>query len=334
MKRLIMLVFLLSAIALPYSASAAGLCCQVSSGVQENLLGVASPEAGKFSLQMTYSFTRMDKIKEGTSNRSVEEIMNAGKYTVIPTTMDMTKYTATAAYSFSREFSLFAAFPYIGNTMGMLHLHGDGEWENHNMNPVSGLGDITVMGLYRPYALSENGVTETLSVGLGVKTPIGSYTEMASAGYVHAHMQPGSGSWDPIISIIATKMINSFLLQTDATYQLATRNPEGYRFGDSFTAGLTGKYKATENFSAAAGLTYLHVNKADDRNGKYTNLASLMDDPANTGGDSLWISPGLQWSPFKNSLIDLKVQLPVWERVNGVQLVSTYRILAGLSYSF
>lgn len=334
MKRLILLVFLLSAVALPYSASAAGLCCQVSSGIQENLMGVASPETNKFSLQMTYSFTRMDKIKEGTADRSVGDIMNAGKYTVIPTAMDMTKYTVTAAYSFSREVSLFASIPYIRNTMDMTHRHGDGEWEGHSMNPVSGLGDITVMGLYRPYVKSEDNVTETLSLGLGVKTPTGSYTEMASTGYVHAHMQPGTGSWDPIISIIGTKMINPFLIQTDATYQLATRNPEGYRFGDSFTANLTGKYMAAENFSAAAGLTYLHVNKATDRDGKYTNTASLMDNTANTGGDSVWISPGLQWSPVKNSLIDLKVQLPVWERVNGVQLVSTYRILAGLSYSF
>lgn len=334
MKRFIVIVALYAAIALPYSASAAGLCCQVSSGVQENLMGVASPEANKFSLQTTYSFTHMDKIKEGTSTRSVGDIMTAGKYTVIPITMDMTRYTITAAYGFSHEFSLFASIPSVRNTMAMTHLHGDGEWENHTMNPVNNFGDITVMGLYRPYVESENGVTDALSVGLGVKTPTGSYTETASTGYVHAHMQPGTGSWDPLLSIIHTKMMGSFLIQTDAAYQLATRNPEGYRFGDSFTANLTGTYKATENLNAVAGLIYLHVNKANDRDGKYTNPASLMDDTANTGGDSIWISPGLQWVPLKNSLLDFKVQLPVWERVNGVQLVSTYRILAGLSYSF
>lgn len=334
MKRFSIILFLWMALVLPYNASAAGLCCQVSSGVQENFMGVASPEADKFSLQMTYSFTKMDKIKEGTSNRSVADVIGAGKYMIIPTTMDMTRYTLTAAYGLSREFSLFTVIPYVRNTMDMIHFHGDGEWEGHAMNPVNNIGDITVMGLYRPYVQSENGVTDTLSVGLGLKTPTGSYTEKTSNGYVHAHMQPGTGSWDPLLSIIYTKMMDPFLLQADAAYQLATRNPEGYRFGDSFTVTLTGKYKAAEKLNATAGMTYLHVNKADDLDGKYTNMMSLMDDPANTGGDSLWLSPGIQIIPLKNSLLDLKVQLPVWERVNGIQLVSTYRILAGFSYSF
>lgn len=334
MKRFGIIVFLWLVLALPYNAAAAGLCCQVSSGVQENFMGVASPEADKFSLQVTYSFTKMDKIKEGTSNRSVADVIGAGKYMIIPTTMDMTRYTLTAAYGLSREFSLFAAIPYVRNTMDMIHFHGDGEWEGHAMNPVNNIGDITVMGLYRPYVQSENGVTDTLSVGLGLKTPTGSCTEKTSSGYVHAHMQPGTGSWDPLLSIIYTKSMDPFLLQADAVYQLATRNPEGYRFGDSFTGTLTGKYKAAEKLNATAGMTYLHVNKADDRDGKYTNMMSLMDDPANTGGDSLWVSPGIQIIPFKNSMIDFKVQLPVWERVNGIQLVSTYRILAGFSYSF
>jgi hypothetical protein len=55
---------------------------------------------------------------------------------------------------------------------------------------------------------------------------------------------------------------------------------------------------------------------------------------ANTGGNSLWFSPGIQVLPVKNGMIDLKVQVPVWERVNGTQLVSSYRVLAGISYGF
>lgn len=335
MKKLIVIAVLYAAIVLPCSASAAGLCCQVSSGVQETVLGAASPEANRFSLQTTYSFTRMDKIKEGTADRSAEDVMNAGKYTNIPITMDMAKYTLTAAYGFSREFAAFVSIPYIRNTMDMTHLHGDGEWEGHTMDPVSGIGDITVMGLYRPYVRSENGITDTISIGAGVKTPSGSSTVKTSGGsYVHAHMQPGTGSWDPIVSVIYSRSMNPFVLQADATYQASTRNSGGYEFGDSLSANLSGKYIAVPNLNIAGGLTYLHVDRANDRDGKYTNLASLMDDPANTGGDSLWFSPGLQLLPFENSLIDLKVQLPVWERVSGIQLVSGYRVLLGFSYSF
>lgn len=328
------LLFAFITIILPYKALAAGLCCQLSSGVQESLLGVASPEPGKFSLQLTYSFTLMDEIKEGSSSRSVEDVMNAGKYTSIPITMDMTKYTLTAAYGFSPKFTVFVNIPYIRNTMDMRHMHMDGDWENHPMNPVSGVGDITVMGLYRPYTKSENGVTDTFSIGVGVKAPTGSSTKKTSTGYVHAHMQPGTGSWDPLLSLVYSKAIDPFMLQADATYQLTTGNQNGYEFGDSFTANLSGRYAAAPVFNFIGGLTYLHLNKAKDRDGKYTNLKSLMDDPANTGGDSIWFSPGIQLLPLKNSLVDFKVQFPVWERVNGIQLVSSYRILLGITYGF
>ena len=180
------------------------------------------------------------------------------------------------------------------------------------------------------------------------KLPEGISLQMALGNYVvvdigeerfafYAHMQPGTGSWDPLFSIIDTKLMGSFLIQADATYQLATRNKEGYKFGDSMAATFTGKYAVVREFNVLAGLTYLHVNKASDRNGKYydpvTN-SSLMDDPANTGGDSLWATAGVQVLPFRNGMIDLKAQLPIWEKVNGIQLVSSYLVSAGVSYNF
>lgn len=337
-RRIRFLLFICVFVTLPYSVFAAGLCCQLSSGVQESLLGVASPEAQKLSLQLTYSFTLMDRLKEGSTKKSVEDVMDAGKYMSIPTRMEMTKYTLTAAYGFSPSFSAFVTIPYIRNTMDMQMFMDMGmgmEWMKHAMEPVDGSGDITAMGLYRIYTDRDIRPTDVLTIGVGLKTPTGSSTEKTSSGkFVHAHMQPGTGSWDPLLSFVYTKMMNPFLLQGDLTYQITTRNSNGYEFGDSLTANLSGKYAVTSYFNVTGGLTYLHLNRATDRDGKYTDLKSLMDDPANTGGDSIWFSPGIQALPSKNSLIDLKVQFPLWERVNGVQMVSSYRILLGVSYGF
>jgi hypothetical protein len=55
-------------------AEAAGLCCQLSSGVQESLSGVAAPGADELSLQFNYSFSRMDEFKEGHASRSLDDI--------------------------------------------------------------------------------------------------------------------------------------------------------------------------------------------------------------------------------------------------------------------
>lgn len=339
MKRIIMImIFACICTALPYMAFAAGLCCQLSSGVQESLAGVVSPEAQKVSLQFNYSLTRMDKLKEGTTIRSLDYAKTNTMYMSLPITMDMMKYTLTAGYGFTPKFKTFVSIPYIRNTMDMevfMNMGMGNEWMKHEMEPVEGIGDITVMGLYRLYTNMETRPTDTLTIGFGIKTPSGSSTEKTRSGkFVHAHMQPGTGSWDPLISLVYAKMINPFLLQADATYQLTTRNSKGYEFGDSFATNLSGKYAVSPQFNFTGGLTYLHLNKAKDRDGNYTDLNSLMDDPANTGGDSIWFSPGIQVLPVKNSLIDLKVQFPLWERVNGIQLVSSYRILFGLFYSF
>ncbi len=341
MKKIVIFVLMVMGlfVTLPHPANAAGLCCQLSSGVQENLSGVAAPGTEEIALQFNYSFTRMDKFREGGTERSLDYVKANSGYTILPVNMDMIKYTLTAGYGFSPKIKAFVSVPYIRNTMDMT-MFNMGMWMDSTMEPVSGLGDITAMGLYRLYTDREVRPTDTVALGFGVKTPTGSFTERSSpTKYVHAHMQPGTGSWDPLLSLIYTKMANPFLVQADVTYQYTTRNREGYEFGDSTAVSVTGKYAVVKEFNVAAGLTYLHVNKASDHSTGTERYApagntSLMDDPANTGGNSLWFSPGVQVLPIKNGLIDLKVQLPVWERVNGIQLVSSYRILAGISYNF
>jgi hypothetical protein len=38
--------------------------------------------------------------------------------------------------------------------------------------------------------------------------------------------------------------------------------------------------------------------------------------------------------PFRNAMIDFKYQFPIWEKVNGIQLVTSHRLLLGVSYNF
>ena len=315
---------------------AAGLCCQLSSGVQESLSGVASPASEELSLQFTYSLTRMDKLKQGTNSRSLDDATILTSYTSIPVSMDMIKYTLTAGYGFSPGFKGFISLPYLHNTMDMIMSNGVGlGWMNMTMEPISAPGDATVMGLYRIYRDREIRPSRALTAGFGVKTATGSSTEASASGkLVHAHMQPGTGSWDPLLSLLYTRMMNPFLMQTDVTHQFTTRNRQGYEFGDSTAINLGGTYAVAREFNVNAGLTYLHAGKASDRDGKYTNLNSLMDDQANTGGDSVWIAPGLQVLPFKNAMFDVKLQFPVWEDVNGIQLVTSYRLVVGMAYRF
>lgn len=336
----IFLLFLVSGIA--GRSDAAGLCCQVSSGAQEGLLESSSQRPGNPTLQISYSFTEMDEFRHGAARKSMSEVKEKSGYPVLPTDMGMTKYTLTASYDFNRHVTALVSVPWIRNTMDMtmqmkmkMGMMTKTVWMGHEMAPVDGLGDITVMGLYHFYPRGADNPSDIITVGAGVKTPTGSSTEKNSNGnFIHAHMQPGTGSWDPIVSLLYTRTLSRGLFQADMTYQFTTRNSHGYEFGDSFTANALGTFAALDFLNVTGALTYLHVGRASDRDGEYTNPRSLMDDPENTGGDSIWFSPGVQLVPIRNFSIDAKVQVPLWERVNGWQLVSDYRVLLGISYGF
>lgn len=336
MMKILMMALIAGSIILPLESFAAGLCCQISSGVQESLAGVAAPADEETSLRFTYSFTRMDRLKQGTSAKSLDEASAPTKYTSLPVSMEMIKYTVTAGYGFSSRFKAFVSLPYLRNTMNMIMSNGVGlGWMDMTMEPVSKPGDATVMGLYRIYTDQDMQPTAALTLGLGVKTPTGSSTETtASGGYLHAHMQPGTGSWDPLLSLLYTRTLSAVDLQADVTRQFATRNRQGYESGDSTSITVSSKFTAWRVFNPGMGIIYLHTGRATDRDGRYSDLTSLMDDPANTGGDSLWVSPEIQVVPFRQLVVDVKIQVPVWEKVNGIQLVSSYRLLSGLTYRF
>ncbi len=334
--RLLCLLCMLLPGMLPSVASGASLCCQFSSGVQENLAGMAAPSTGETLLQFTYSFTRMDRLQEGTTARTLYDVSASTAYTSLPVHMDMIKYTVSAGYGISPRFKVFASLPYLRNTMDMTMSRGVGlGWMEMTMAPVSSPGDATIMGLYRLFVDQPLQPAAALSVGLGIKTPTGSSTVTTAGGeYLHAHMQPGTGSWDPLLSLLFTRMLNTIDLQADVTRQFTTRNRQGYEFGDSTSMTVSARYTAWRLIDPTLGVTFLHAAGASDREGRYSDPASLMDDPANTGGDSLWIAPGIELFPHRQMAVTAKIQVPVWEKVNGIQLVSSYRLVSGISYRF
>jgi len=297
----------------------------------------------KVFLQFTYQFARMDRYLEGGTRRSLDEAglytkPDGTSYTSLPISMDMVRYTMTAGYEFSPRFKAFLSLPYVRNTMDMTSWLGPTQgWSDMTMTPTSGVGDATLLGLYRLNGSPEMGQTDAVFLGFGVKAPTGSSTERSSSGRLtHAHMQPGTGSWDPLLRALYTKRAGHFTLQADAGYQYTTSR-DGYEAGNSTAVGLTGRHAVLKALALSAGLTYIHTGKASDRNGRYYDPATnrnLMDDPANTGGSRLWFSPGVQVFPMKNLALEAKVQLPLWERVNGIQLVAGSLWSAGVSYRF
>jgi hypothetical protein len=89
----------------------------------------------------------------------------------------------TAGYGFSSRFKAFISVPYVRNTMIMTSFQGMMMgWMDMTMEPTSGPGDATVMGLYRLYANRDLRPTDVVTVGFGVKTPTGPSRSRHRAG--------------------------------------------------------------------------------------------------------------------------------------------------------
>jgi len=338
-KSLVVALVLLAAV--PVTAFAGGFCCQLNTGIGEGLNGSAG--AGKVQMGVNYSYSRMEGFYEGDSKLGLDELLNDPRFRkmdgVVPESMDMTRITMTASYAPVDKLRVIVSAPWVINDMKMyMYMPMTGKWSLMKMHQVSELGDVTVSGLYRVYQDRDIMPLTVVSAGVGLKLPTGSYTEKNSKGsLIHAHMQPGTGSWDPILSAVLVKMISpEFMARADVNYQFATENHNGYEFGDTFALNGNLDYNLFEFMNLTLGANYFHSEQADDREGKYNgNLPQRLTDYAGyTGEDSIWVSPGIQIIPFDGARLDASVQLPVYYYAGGVQQVTDYRVLAGFSYGF
>jgi len=208
---------------------------------------------------------------------------------------------------------------------------------NHRMDTVSGLGDITLMGLYTAYTDAPVRPTERLTLGAGLKTPTGKNNEKTSTGsLIHAMMQPGTGSWDPLFLVNYMRAYYPLILQANLFYHLTTEGDEGYEVGNQLSYDLIARYQAANYVNIGVELNGIHSAKDEDHDGKFSKPAtSMVDNTDNTGLDSIFITPGVQFKiPGTGGSADLKYQVPVYQKVNGIQQVTDWKVLTSITWNF
>ena len=90
-----------------------------------------------------------------------------------------------------------------------------------------------------------------------------------------------------------------------------------------FDVGL--RYEGGGSLATMLQLNYLNRGKDSGRN---------ADQPDDTGGNFVYLSPGASWNFTKALQLYGFVQVPVYQKVNGVQLVADYAFVVGLSTRF
>jgi hypothetical protein len=193
------------------------------------------------------------------------------------------------------------------------------------------LGDVHVAVRYIILRPAEPGGT-TLSAFAGVKLPTGKTDECNDAGQeAEIAMQPGTGSVDPLAGATLQRGFSiGEATRLPAFFGVAAHTPGtdgrfGYRPGTELLLNAGAAYPLTSKLSALGQINFRYKDR--DHVGRAPGELA-----ADTGGEYLYVSPGLQAAILDGLALYSYVQVPVLQRVNGIQLVSRWNLLVGLSY--
>ena len=232
---------------------------------------------------------------------------------------------AGAAYGVTDDLTLGLKIPYV-ILNNIREAHHDEPEEIHQHGDVKGIGDMTVLGHYRFVKLKEDKF-ETSAL-LGIKVPTGTTNRKDINGErFETEHQPGSGSWDPMIGMAVTKRFDSLSLDANVLYAFSTEGAQDTDLGDTF------HYNGALAYRAVKGRPSFDL--VLEANGEWKaeqKIRGVTDE--NSGGHTLFLSPGVRLSFDSAWSVYLAAGVPVIQELNGVQTDTRLRTSLGVSISF
>lgn len=223
---------------------------------------------------------------------------------------------------------VWARFPVVKNfqVSALLPYHFHNRETASGKQSISGVGDATVLGMYKIYQTHKDStvLVHTLQLGGGVKIPFGKF-DQANNGSVNPSYQVGTGSWDFLLATEYVVKRKQFGLNTMLNYVIKTENEKQYRFGNQFNYATTFFYLyEKDKYSIAPQLGFAGE--------VYEDNYQLGQKVRNTAGDIFMGKLGFEIGKDKFSL-GANVMLPIQQNLTGGNVEANYRWSLNLNYS-
>jgi hypothetical protein len=190
-----------------------------------------------------------------------------------------------------------------------------------------GLGD-TLVGSRHAFAASP---TTSLVAGLAVELPTGEYRlvnpeALFDIGVMDPMLQPGSGSWDVVLSAQASRRVSRGGLDLTGafSYQANTTNDLEYRYGDDAIAGLGLSGPLGSRVRGSMQLKYTHRDRSEYKG----------EGVESTGGTIVYAIPGLVTTLPGKMSIYVFLPVPVYRHVNETQVAPRLSVVVGMARTF
>lgn len=271
---------------------------------------------------LRYEYINQDQPRMGTQDVSVGQIPQHHDEVQ---TLNRNLF-ATLDYGFSDRWGVGLIIPWIDRDHDHVHNHrGEKIPESWSFSDP---GDVRVFGRYQMTFEDANAMK--LGFGgliAGLKLPTGKTDITNSEGDpAERSLQPGTGTTDVVIGAYFRQAVAAWNASwfAQAGGQLPLNSHDNFKPGQQWTVDVGGRWEATERLGVLLQLNLLWK-------GRDTGSEA---EPNDSGGRFAFISPGLTFAITNKASVYAFYQLPVYQYVNGIQLVAKSAFSVGASVQF
>jgi hypothetical protein len=299
--------------ALPAAASCGSAACLVNT--QWQIHGIPT-EAGGTLLQFQYDYIKQDTLLAGSHKTSIApEDADALEQKTISQTL-----IASLDYTFNQYWGITVTLPVVSKRHDHLaDPYGDPTPESWDFTRV---GDARVVGRFR-FAATDASST---GVQFGLVLPTGpTGISNAEGAVAERSLQPGTGATGGVVGLYTNYAAHGGSLWfAQLQFQGAMAAKDDYRPGNQLllTGGVS--WPVGENLALLGQLNALWRGRDSGANAE----------PEESGGRSLFFSPGVSYTVSPAVQLYAFAQLPLYRYVNGTQLAVNWAAVGGITYRF
>jgi hypothetical protein len=324
-QRFVAAALALSALVFGEQAHACATCgCTLS----KDWLGPQLGSVSGWAVGISYDLIDQNQMRAGRTNidqAAAQAILNPAGNTGNEVELQTLSRTTTFSVDYNTaDWGVSVQIPFVDRYHTTLQ---DGTQAGYNFNQFNALGDARV--------LVKVGLSDVLGVGViaGLKLPTGLTDESfngPAGGIVDPSLQPGTGSTDLLFGGYYSGGVDKLGWFAQGLWQHAVASQAGYTPGDAITVNAGLRY-ADMGQAVVPLFQVNYVHRNVDR-GNLVNVE--FDGSPLTGGDLVYLAPGVSARLGAGFSAYAYVQFPVYQDVNGVQLTPRQIYSVGVRKTF